>query len=67
MLPDGHIVSGSLEKTLRVWDVATGRTLATLQGDATFTSVARVDQHLIVAGDAAGNLWFVDLPELPRA
>jgi WD domain, G-beta repeat len=31
--PDGrYVVSGSLDKTLRVWDLATGQTKTTLQG-----------------------------------
>jgi WD40 repeat protein len=33
--PDGrHVVSGSDDKTLRVWDLATGETTVTLQGHA---------------------------------
>ena len=33
MFPDGRrVVSGSLDKTLKVWDVATGKCVATLEG-----------------------------------
>ena len=33
MFPDGRrVVSGSDDKTLKVWDVATGECVATLQG-----------------------------------
>ena len=33
MFPDGRrVVSASLDKTLKVWDVETGECLATLQG-----------------------------------
>ena len=33
MFPDGRrVVSGSSDKTLKVWDVATGKCLATLEG-----------------------------------
>jgi WD40 repeat protein len=64
VLPDGRVVSGSEDKTLRVWDVASEQTLATVYGDASFYSVAVVSQHLIVASDALGNIWFIDLPEL---
>jgi len=63
MLPDGRLVSGSRDKTLRVWDVRLGRILATVYGDVAFQSIACVDQHLIVAGDAVGNVWFIDLPD----
>ena len=32
MLPDGRVVSGSDDKTLKVWGVATGECVATLKG-----------------------------------
>ena len=33
MFPDGRrVVSASYDKTLKVWDVATGKCLATLKG-----------------------------------
>ena len=33
MFPDGRrVVSGSGDKTLKVWDVATGKCVATLKG-----------------------------------
>ena len=33
MFPDGRrVVSGSEDKTLKVWDVATGECVATLEG-----------------------------------
>ena len=33
MFPDGRrVVSASYDKTLKVWDVATGKCVATLQG-----------------------------------
>jgi len=64
VLPDGRVVSGSYDKTLRVWDVATGRTITTIYGDASFYRLACVDQHLIVAGDAIGNVCFIELPDL---
>jgi WD40 repeat protein len=65
VLPGGRVISGSDDKTLRVWDVESGQVLATVYGDASFCSVAVVSQHLVVAGDALGNVWFIDLPDLP--
>jgi WD40 repeat protein len=62
VLPDGRVVSGSNDNTLRVWDVDRGEARVTVYGDASFRSVAIVSQHLIVAGDGAGNVWFIDLP-----
>jgi hypothetical protein len=31
-------------------------------GDVRFASVAVANQHLVVAGDTLGNVWFIDLP-----
>jgi hypothetical protein len=46
VLPDGRVVSGSDDETLRVGDIESGRTLATPYGDATFWSLAVVNPHL---------------------
>ena len=36
MFPDGRrVVSGSADNTLKVWDVATGECVATLEGHST--------------------------------
>lgn len=32
VLPDGRIVSGSGDKTIRIWDAATGATILVLRG-----------------------------------
>jgi WD40 repeat protein len=65
--PDGRIVSASIDKTLRIWNVESGQTIAFVYGDTSFRSVAVVSQHLIVAGDGAGNVWFIDVPSGPEA
>ena len=41
MFPDGRrIVSGSEDNTLKVWDVATGECLATLEGHSSYVRCA---------------------------
>ena len=41
--PDGrHVVSGSEDNTLRVWDLATGETETTLQGHTSSVSAVAV-------------------------
>ena len=41
MFPDGRcIVSGSRDQTLKVWEVATGKCVATLEGSSTVRHAA---------------------------
>jgi WD40 repeat protein/serine/threonine protein kinase len=57
--PDGNrIVSGSLDKSLKVWDAVTGKETLTLKGhSATVNSVAySPDGKLIVSGSGDGTL-----------
>jgi WD40 repeat protein len=62
--PDGrYLVSASHDQTLRLWDLDTHACLVTHRGDTRFTSVAAKDSA-IVAGDAAGTVWFLDLPTI---
>ena len=60
MLPDGRVVSGSDDQTVRMWDVDAG-TCCMVFGFAAFEAVAS-SRGLLVAGDGFGNVWFVDLP-----
>ncbi len=58
---DGHwAVSTSLDKTLRVWDLTTGLTVALLETHAPLHCCAFASDHLILAGDEAGALHFLD-------
>ena len=62
MSPDGrHIVSGSWDKTLRVWELRTGRCLNTLQGHTSLVNSVAVspDGRHIVSGsvDKTLRVW----------
>ena len=61
VLPDGRVVSGSDDNTLCVWDLASGTTVAVVLGDATPACVIAANNDTLIAGDQAGNLWFIDL------
>ncbi len=60
--PDGgHVVSSSEDQTLKVWDLATFTCRITHRGDASYLAVA-VGATTVIAGDAAGVVWFLDVP-----
>jgi WD40 repeat protein len=63
--PDGrHIVSGSWDHTVAIWDLQAGRLLATLMLDGVIFSVAwHPDGRFVVAGDAGGNLYRLEYRE----
>ena len=51
MFPDGRrVVSGSDDKTLKVWDVATGECVATLRGHS---DSVRCGVHCVFCDDLA--------------
>jgi hypothetical protein len=65
--PDGQrVVSASQDKTLKVWVLKTCTCLVTHRGDAPYAAVA-TSATAIVAGDAAGGLWFLDWPPSRRS
>jgi WD40 repeat protein len=60
--PDGrHVVSGSYDKTLRVWDLATGQTKMTLRGhtsDVEAVAVTPDGRHVVsVSNDETLRVW----------
>jgi WD40 repeat protein len=65
--PDGrHVVSVSADQTLRVWDLATYTCRIIHRGDSGYLAVA-VSATTVIAGDAAGVVWFLDLPSAARS
>ena len=59
MFPDGRrVVSGSTDKTLKVWDVATGECVATLEGHSNSIYCVAIfsDGRRIISGSGDGNL-----------
>ena len=49
MFPDGRrVVSGSYDKTLKVWDVATGECVATLEGHSGKYGVRRAASTVLL-------------------
>jgi WD40 repeat protein len=64
--PDGRrVVSASTDRTLKVWELETGACVLTHRGDARFTAVAATAEG-VVAGDASGNVAFLDWPPPPQ-
>ncbi len=62
VLPEGRVVSGSSDGTLRVWDVEGGQTLQTLQGHSGGVSaVAVLDSRRMVSGSDDGTLRVWDV------
>jgi WD40 repeat protein len=61
--PDGHrAVSASNDRTLRLWDLESGKAIATYTGDGRINSCALTpDWRTIIAGDALGRMHFLRL------
>jgi WD40 repeat protein len=67
--PDGrHVVSGSHDNTLRVWDLKDGKEILTFTVDGELTACgAALDNRTIVAGDGFGRLHFLQLVEADKS
>jgi WD40 repeat protein len=61
---DGRtLISFGADNTLRFWDVATQRSLRTLDHDTTVTAVALFGDRHLAFGDLAGSLCLTDLQQ----
>ena len=56
-----HIVSGSLDTSIRVWDVDTGSCLHTLTGHQSLTSGMEIQDGLLVSGNADSTVKVWDI------
>ncbi|MEG4020621.1 hypothetical protein QUA01_20685, partial [Microcoleus sp. S36a_B3] len=61
--PDGKRgISGSLDNTIKVWDLWSGSVIASFTGESSIASCAIApDGVTIVAGDAFGRVYFLRL------
>ena len=57
-----YLVSGSLDKTVKIWSLSTGECLHTFINDSPITAIAiSPDGKKVIAGDEAGRLHFLEL------
>ena len=56
-----HIVSGSLDTSIRVWDVETGQCLHTLIGHQSLTSGMELKDSILVSGNADSTVKVWDI------
>ncbi|MEG3978275.1 hypothetical protein QT970_27210, partial [Microcoleus sp. herbarium8] len=61
--PDGlTAISASDDKTLKIWDLLTGKEVASFSGDSPFKGCAVLpDGVTVVAGDSSGRVHFLRL------
>jgi WD40 repeat protein len=63
LTPDGKtVISGSTDKTIKIWDLATRKEIATFTGESPIKCCAVApDGVTIVAGESLGRLHFLRL------
>ncbi|KFW01482.1 F-box/WD repeat-containing protein 7, partial [Eurypyga helias] len=53
-----HVVSGSLDTSIRVWDVETGNCIHTLTGHQSLTSGMELKDNIRASGEEGRTFWF---------
>lgn len=56
-----HVVSGSLDTSIRVWDAETGSCKHTLMGHQSLTSGMELRQNILVSGNADSTVKVWDI------
>lgn len=56
-----HVVSGSLDTSIRVWDVETGACKHTLMGHQSLTSGMELRDNILVSGNADSTVKVWDI------
>lgn len=56
-----HVVSGSLDTSIRVWDVETGNCIHTLTGHQSLTSGMELKDNILVSGNADSTVKIWDI------
>jgi WD40 repeat protein len=60
--PDGTwLITGSYDRTIRVWDTASGQQVAWFIADAPIRACAIAEDDTVVAGDDQGRVYFLRL------
>jgi WD40 repeat protein len=57
-----HVISASRDRTVRLWNVASGQEVALIEGDVEFTTLALMpNKSTVVARDSVARLHFIDV------